>query len=107
MKLPEPPVRGEKVARVTPEYCPPPQKKINKNDLDESRDCGRRLLTCVVHVGPGVEGGCAAGLDLPPGAGVLGRPAAEGRVVGQAKVAGEPKEGCQRAKKGERSAAPT
>lgn len=56
----------------------------------------RRLLTCVVHVGPSVEGGCAAGLNLPPGAGVLGRPAAEGRVVGQTKVAGKPKESCKK-----------
>lgn len=63
-------------------------------------DCVRWLLfppplTCVIHVGSRVEGGGAAGLDLPPGAGVLGRPAAEGRIVGPAEVTGKPQESCK------------
>ena len=50
----------------------------------------------MVHVGSGVERGGPAGLDLPPGAGVLGGPAAEGRVTGPAEVTGEPQEICIR-----------
>ena len=55
---------------------------------------GIHLVTCVVHVWAGVEGGGSAGLDLPPGSCVLGRPAAEGGVTGPAEVTGEPQEGC-------------
>lgn len=54
-----------------------------------------RVLTCVVHVGSSVEGGGAAGLDLPPRASVLWCPTAEGRVIGPAEVAGKPQKSCK------------
>lgn len=52
------------------------------------------VLTCVVHVGSDVEGRRAAGLDLPPRSRVLRCPAAEGRIIGSAKVAGKPEKSC-------------
>lgn len=54
-----------------------------------------RVLTCMVHVRSSVEGGGAAGLDLPPRASVLWCPTAEGRVIGPAKVTGKPQKSCK------------
>lgn len=54
-----------------------------------------RVLTCVIHVGPSVEGGGSTGLNLPLRASVLGCPTTEGWVTGPPEVAGKPQKSCR------------